>query len=205
MNNNSKINVIRNIFKNREPGILGVYKKSAVLILLCEENNNLNIIFEVRALNMRRQPGDICLPGGKIEKNEVPLDAALRETSEELGVDISNIDIIGSMDYIVTPYNAILYPFIGFLKSNELKPSLDEVDHIFKVPVEFFIKNTPLLHEMVIKPQMKIDFPFHLIRDGENYEFAHGFLKEYFYKFDEYIIWGFTAQIIKSFTDILKN
>lgn len=202
---NSKINVIRNIFKDREPGLWGVYKKSAVMILLCEENNNLNIIFEVRSLNLRRQPGDICLPGGKIEKNEIPLDTALRETFEELGVDISDIDIIGSMDYFVTPYNSIMFPFIGFLKNNELKPSLDEIDHIFKVPVEFFIKNTPLLHEMIIKPQQREDFPFHLIRDGENYKFASGVLKEYFYKYDEYIIWGFTAQIIKNFTDILKE
>lgn len=205
MHSQRKIDTIKNIFINRVPQPIGTYKRSAVLILLCEENHNLNIIFEVRSLNMKRQPGDICLPGGKIEKDELPLDAALRETSEELGIDVSNIDVIGSMDYFISPYNAIMYPFIGLLKNNEIKPSIDEVDHIFKVPVEFFIKNNPILHEMAIKPELNQDFPFNLIRGGKNYKFANGVLKEYFYKFNEYIIWGFTAQIIKRFTEILND
>lgn len=204
MNCKVKISKIKDVFKNREPEIIGIYKKSAVLILLCVENDNLSIIFEVRSLNMNHQPGDVCLPGGKIEKSESPLTAALRETYEELGVDALNIEIIGSMDYFVSPYNAIIYPFIGILKSNEVMPSSDEVDHIFKVPVEFFMRNSPILHEMIIKPEQKEDFPYDLIRDGKNYKFASGILKEYFYEFNEYIIWGFTAQIVKSFIDILK-
>jgi 8-oxo-dGTP pyrophosphatase MutT (NUDIX family) len=205
MDSKNKINIIRDIFMNREPKPIGTYKRSAVLILLCVENYNLNIIFEVRALNLQHQPGDICLPGGKIENSELPLETALRETYEELGIDASNIEIIGSMDYFVSPYNAIMYPFIGLLKSNEIKTSKDEVDHIFKVPVDFFVKNNPILHEMVIKPELNEDFPFDLIRDGKNYKFANGVLKEYFYKYNEYTIWGFTAQIIKSFIDILNG
>lgn len=205
MNCESKINVIKDVFNNREPGIIGSYKRSSVLILICKENNNLSILFEVRSLNMKRQPGDVCLPGGKIEEGELPLAAALRETYEELGIDATNIDIIGSMDYFVSPYNSIIYPFIGVLKSNEIKLSVDEVDHIFKVPVEFFVNNSPISHEMIIKSEQKEDFPFNLIKDGKNYKFATSILKEHFYKFDEYIIWGFTAQIVKSFIDILRQ
>ena len=71
---------IQNIFTNREAEIIGQYKKSAVMILLCEDKGKTNVIFEVRSLNLRHQPGDICLPGGKLEKGESPEKASIRET-----------------------------------------------------------------------------------------------------------------------------
>lgn len=199
------IEKINDIFRNRRANIIGNHKKSAVMILLVEEEGRTCILFEVRSSKLRHQPGDICLPGGRIEESENPEDAAVREVIEELNVNKDDIELIGEMDYFVSPYGSIMYPYIGRLKSKKINPSRNEVDHVFKVPLEFFMENEPLLYPLEIGPHLKEDFPYHLIRGGKEYKFSKGILKEYFYKYKDYVIWGFTAMIIKSFIDILKN
>ena len=62
--------------------------RSAVLIPLIQVDGEWHILFEVRSLTMRKQPGDISFPGGRIDKTDpTPLAAALRETYEELGIN----------------------------------------------------------------------------------------------------------------------
>jgi ADP-ribose pyrophosphatase len=199
------LNNIEKTFRDREADILGELRKNAVMILLSEEEGKTNIIFEVRAFNLRHQPGDICLPGGKVERGETPEEASIRETMEELNLKRNDIKFIGRMDYIVTPYNFIMYPFIAKLNKNQIFPNKGEVDHIFKVPIEFFIENPPELYELSLMPNPGEEFPYHLIRNGKDYKFRIGKLPEYFYKYKDYVIWGFTALIIKSFIDVLRK
>jgi 8-oxo-dGTP pyrophosphatase MutT (NUDIX family) len=199
------INNIREVFKHRHEGIIGDYKKNAVMILLEEENGKINIVFEVRSFNLRQQPGDICLPGGKVELNETPMDASIRETMEELNLKREDIELLGKMDYVVTPYNFIMYPFVGMLNANSIEPNEDEVDHIFKVPIEFFLKNPPEIYELALMPVPESSFPYELIRNGKDYKFRIGKIPEYFYKYKDYVIWGFTALIIKNFIDTINS
>lgn len=200
------INDIKNIFKNRESGVLGKYERSSVVLFLCEDSKKeLHIIFEVRALHLQKQPGDISLPGGRIEKNETPEQAAIRESIEELNVGLEDISIVGAMDYYVTPYNRIMYPFVGLIKNIDIKPNKDEVNHVFKVPLKFFMENEPKCYEVNIVSELPENFPYHLIVGGKNYNFNKGSLKQYFYQYNGYVIWGFTALIVKSFIDELKN
>ncbi|KZL88840.1 NUDIX hydrolase [Clostridium magnum] len=199
------INEIKKTFGNRDPEIIGQLRKNAVMILLCEEDGKTSIVFEVRAFCLRQQPGDICLPGGKVEKGESPEVASIRETTEELNLKIDDIEFIGSMDYVVTPYNFIIYPFIGKLNKREIFPNRDEVDHIFKVPIEFFIENTPEFYEISLMPDPGEGFPYHLIRNGKDYKFRIGKVPEYFYRYKDYVIWGFTALIIKNFIEVLRK
>ncbi|GAA0739979.1 CoA pyrophosphatase [Clostridium oceanicum] len=203
---NKSIDIVHNIFKNRKSKPIGEFKKSAVLILLHQKNNETNIIFEVRSYNLRHQPGDVCLPGGKVEKGEKTSEAAIRETVEELNVKKEDIEIIGEMDFFISPYNFIIYPFVGILKTTDkIIPNENEVDHIFEVPMDHFIKQTPLSYESEIIPRLSSDFPYSLIRGGKKYKFKKGKINQYFYKYDKYVIWGFTALIIKKFTDIMND
>ncbi|WPC40351.1 CoA pyrophosphatase [Clostridium sp. JS66] len=199
------INNIRNIFKHRQEGIMGHYRKNAVMILLHKKQGKINIVFEVRAFNLRHQPGDICLPGGKLEENELPVDGAIRETMEELNLKRENLEFVGNMDYVVTPYNFIMYPFIAILNCDNIKPNKDEVDHIFEVPIEFFIENPPELYKLNLLPNPENSFPYELIRNGKDYKFRVGCVPEYFYKYKDYVLWGFTAFIIKNFIDIINT
>lgn len=199
------LNKLEQIFNNRHSKVIGEFKESSVMILFTEDSGELSIVFEVRSLKLRSQPGDVCLPGGKVEKNEDPRETSLRETMEELNLERDQIEFIGDMDYYISPYGNIMYAFVGKLKYGEISPSADEVNHIFKVPLKFFLEHEPLLYKMEIGPVNQEGFPFHLINGGKEYKFRKGYLDEYFYEYNNYIIWGFTAQIVKSFIEVLKN
>ena len=68
--------------------------QSAVLIPFVQVDGEWHILFEVRSLTMRKQPGDISFPGGRIDPTDAsPMAAAIRETSEELGVEPETIKI----------------------------------------------------------------------------------------------------------------
>ena len=199
------IDKLEQIFKDRIPKVIGEFDESAVMILLVEDAEELSIVFEVRAFKLRSQPGDVCLPGGRVELDENPKETAIRETMEELNLKRDQIKIIGDMDYYISPYGNILYAFVGILKYGKINPSEDEVDHVFKVPLKFFLEKKPLFYNMNIGPLNQEGFPFHLINGGKDYKFRKGYLDQYFYEYNNYVIWGFTAQIIKSFIDLLEK
>ena len=192
------INKIESIFNNRKAGIIGKYRKSAVMLLISEEADEAHLIFEVRAKTLRHQPGDICLPGGKIEENENPRDAAIRETLEELNLEPQHIEYVGEMDYFISPYGTIMYPFVAKLNKCDVTPNKGEVDHIFKVPISYFLDREPQSYEMEIGPSLKEDFPYDLVKGGKNYNFSKGTMNQYFYSYGDYVIWGFTAMVVKS-------
>ncbi|WP_315120022.1 CoA pyrophosphatase [uncultured Clostridium sp.] len=199
------LNNIMSIFAKRNKGIIGDYEKSSVIIFLISDNENLEVLFQVRAFNLQHQPGDISFPGGRIEKGESEEEAAIREAIEELNIKREDFKMIGEMDSLVTHYNRIIYPFIALLNKNEINPSKDEVDHVFTVPLQYFLENEPEVYEIKITPQVPENFPYHLIVGGRDYKFSKANVKQYFYQYKGYVIWGMTAQIIKSFVDIIKN
>ena len=196
---------IIDIFSNRKGKAIGDYRRSAVMIFLLEEENEARIIFEVRSKNLKHQPGDICLPGGKVEEGEIPIDAASRECIEELQIKRETFTIIGEMDFLVSPYNSIIYPFIAAIDPQEINPNPAEVDRILKIPLKFFMETQPECHEVNIVQNPKADFPYELINKGTEYKFTNGVFPEYFYVYEGHVIWGFTALIVKRFVDIIKN
>lgn len=199
------LKLIDNIFRNRKGNLIGKYKKSAVMILLYEKDGKDHIIYEQRAFTLNHQPGDICFPGGKMEGDESPKETAIREVVEELGVKEEDIEFLGEMDFFISPYGAIMYPFVARLHTSDINPNKDEVDHIFMVPLDYFENNPPEVHEININPEIKDDFPFHMIYGGREYKFARGKMVQYFYSYDNHNIWGFTALITKTFCDIVKS
>ncbi len=80
--------------------------------------------------------------GGKVEPGETPEYAALREAQEELNLEPNFVKIIGPSDYLVTPFNDLIYSFVGFLEVDleEIKPN-DEVESVFTVPLEYFFNS----------------------------------------------------------------
>ncbi len=193
------------IFNDRVSKPIEKLKRTAVMILIEYIDDVPYIIFEVRADKLRHQPGEICLPGGKVEDFESPKEGAIREVMEELNVSREAIDYVGESDYLITPYGMKIHVFVAKLEGQEIVENKDEVDHIFKVPLSFFIHNEPLLYNMEIGPTNNHSFPFHLLKMGKEYKFSKGHIKEYFYVYNSYVIWGITAQVIKSFITIIKE
>jgi len=198
------INDIKDKVKNNKPYINGweSMKRSSVIIPLVEVNNEVCILFEVRGKKLRSQPGDICFPGGKIDDNETPKEAAVREIFEELGV--KNIDIINELDIVVRYDGIIIHPYLGIIKDiKEININESEVDHVFYVPVNYLLKHEPLEVKSKIYVERSKEFPYELIVNKENYKFRESHYRSLFYKYEDYNIWGITAEMLKNFLEKL--
>lgn len=199
---------ILKLFNNYQPYIngWGNMKRASVAILMVDIEGKTNIIFQVRALHMRNQPGDISLPGGKIEVNETPKETIIREVCEELGLDIEDFEIVKSLNILITHYGLIIHPFLGYIKDfNNIKFNKDEVDHIFIVPIEDLINMNPIEIISGINVDRNEKFPYDLINGGENYKFKNGEYRSLFYRYKNYTIWGMTALIVEDFINYLKS
>lgn len=201
------ISLIKDIIQNKRPSILDSGKESAVLVPIIEVDHEIHLLFEVRSLSLNSQPGEICFPGGKIEQGESPLDCAIRETSEELNICKSKIEIVNKLAHLTTLSNMTIHSYCGVLKKTDLNSidfNKDEVASIFSVPVRDLLAQDPICGKMKINLTPSKDFPFHLIEDGESYKWQSGIYPVYFYEYKDHIIWGITAKILKNFLDILK-
>lgn len=198
---------IKEIFKNRKSKPLEIKQYYSVLLPLIYVDDDIHILYEVRSQNIKTQPGEISFPGGKVEVCEDFREAAIRETYEEIGIDIKNIEIIGELDYVTRENNFILYPYIGILHTDieSLRINEDEVEKIFTVPIKFFIETEP--EEYNISFSMDIDdgFPFDKIPNGQNYNWRKIGHPVLFYDYNGYIIWGMTAKMTENFIKRIKK
>jgi peroxisomal coenzyme A diphosphatase NUDT7 len=196
--------------KGRTPKVLGSenYKEYAILVPLIEVNDETHILFEVRSFNMRRQPGEICFPGGRIDKSDKDAEsAAMRETSEELGISQNLISDIHPLDYLVSPFGTIIYPFAGKLNAGlkDLSPNPAEVEEVFTSPLKDLQKKEPELYDIKFSVEPEENFPYKSIPGGENYDWQARNLKEHFYYYEDKVIWGLTAKILHHFIEIISN
>ncbi len=187
-------------FASRRPGMIGEsrLRKYAVLIPIVETPDGSSLIFEKRSASLRRQPGEICFPGGKLEPGEKPQACAVRETTEELLIEARQISILGPGDIFVSPFDIMIYPFIGKLQGYMYTYNPDEVSEVLTVPVAFFLTNPPEEYKSTIVSQLPEDFPYERIPGGEKYPWANGTHDVLFYQYHEQLIWGITARIVQS-------
>ncbi len=202
------VSSLKEITQNRQAKPEGNYKGFSILVPLIQVQDELHLLFEIRSESLKTQPGEICFPGGRIEFGESPDQCALRETAEELGLEETSIELFGPLDYIVTPYNLILYPYLGTLPTMGLQDfpfNQDEVAALFTVPLSFFIENPPLDHPLRVKTEADEDFPFDKIQNGRDYNWKMASYPVLFYEYGEFIIWGMTARIVKNLVEIIKG
>lgn len=179
--------------------------ESAVMVPLVFRDGQYQILFEKRALSLKQQPGDICLPGGGIDPGETPRQAAVREVSEELLVDPDQVEILSPLDGVLGPGERTIWPFVGLLREYRDTWSADEVDHTFLVPLAFFLQTEPDRYEAQQIVQPAEDFPFEKVSGGESYRFRRRKYDFLFYSYGEYHIWGATARIINRFVSFWKQ
>lgn len=180
-------------------------RRSAVLMPFVYRDGEYCFLFEQRSASLDSQPGEICFPGGIMEEDESGHRTAIRETCEELLIEEDQIELIAPMDVMSGPTGALLWAYLGELKNYEYSFSKDEVDHIFTIPVSWFMDNDPqsYMADMVIVPRK--GFPFELIPQGKDYRWRKKPREILFYKYDDYIIWGLTARLIYSFINLFRD
>lgn len=203
----------------KKPGVLGRdrYFNSAILIPLIKIKGEYHLLFQKRAKEIR-QGGDICFPGGGFEEgiDKNFKQTALREIKEELGIKKKDIEIIGQLDTMVTSIGAVVESFIGLVKKKavkNMKVDKNEVEDTLLIPVSFFQSHKP--KEYTLRSEVK---PFHIHDDGtkevyfpteelglpEAYHkpWGHKRHKVWVYEYENEVIWGLTAVILK---DLLKK
>jgi 8-oxo-dGTP pyrophosphatase MutT (NUDIX family) len=165
--------------------ISGPMQRAAVLLALVERAEGLNVLFTERAAHLRHHAGQISFPGGRIESGgETPIDAALREAREEIGLEPREVAIAGSLDTHVTGTGFSVTPVVGFIGGPFLaRPDPAEVTGVFEVPLRHFLA-PDAVHET------------HRERLGSRF-------RSYEFRFESRVIWGATAAILVTFRQLL--
>ncbi|MEW6145506.1 MAG: CoA pyrophosphatase [Thermodesulfobacteriota bacterium] len=165
----------------------GGFVHAAVMMILNEGTGGLSMLFIKRPeSDIDAFSGHMAFPGGKLkEGDESKLDTAIRETYEELGIDLyTSGRVLGELDDI-NPYNPraenyIVTPFLSTLKEEvPIVPNLYEVEASVWVPVKH------LKDERNFTVRLRE-------RDGV-------LVEDYVYSFEKYIIWGMTGRIVHGF------
>ena len=99
------------------------------------------VVLTLRPETMRKHPGQVSFPGGRIDPgDDGPVDAALREAEEEIGLKRADVEVIGTADRYRTITGFEVTPVVGILPPDlALKAHPGEVAAIFEVPLDYLL------------------------------------------------------------------
>lgn len=165
----------------------GDFVHASVMMILKESGQGYSLLF-IKRPESDRDPfsGHMAFPGGRMESaDNSKLETAIRETYEEVGININSSGrILGSLDdvnpnnprarnYIVTPYLSVLNEEVV------IKPDVREVERTLWIP----------MHHLVDDRNLEVRI---VERDGRE-------VKDYAYQYEQYLIWGMTGRILHQF------
>jgi len=165
-------------------------KKSAVLALFYPDKDyKTKLILILRNTYNGVHSAQVGFPGGKLEDQDESLEfAALRETEEEIGVPIKDIEILKSLTQVyIPPSNFYVQPFIGvsrqipsFIKDDT------EVEELIEVPLIHFLDDQSVITKIVSTSyNVDVEVPA--------------------YQLNNYVVWGATAMMLSEIKDLLKT
>ena len=152
---------------------------AAVLVPLVEHDEGVTVLLTRRADTLRNHTGQVAFPGGRCDPGELPWETALREAQEEIGLDPGHVTIAGLSSGYQTRTGYDVTPVVAFVRPGfTLTPSPAEVADVFETPFAFLMD--PNNHERRFMEQ------------GAG-------IRRYFYAmtYDERLIWGVTAGILR--------
>jgi 8-oxo-dGTP pyrophosphatase MutT (NUDIX family) len=160
---------------------------AAVLLPLFQKKGETHILLTKRTDKVEHHKGQICFPGGAFHYEDLDcLTTALRETEEEIGIEMDAVEILGELDHIPTVSNFRICPYVGTIPYPfPFKLSPFEVERLVELPLAYLIKHAELKEAPVPiggSPGVNLSLEY----QGD-------------------IIWGVTARILKNFVDILST
>lgn len=196
------------LLEGRAPGLMDAAGRYAVLVPLVEREDGWYLLYEVRSHSMRRQPGEVCFPGGRMEGEESPEACALRETEEELSIPPSAVRVLGRLDFIAHRANFIMYPILALVDARAVERMTlnpGEVEETFLVPVSHLLETEPLEYTYQLIPQTGEGFPYELIGIPRDYRWQPGSENVPVYPWEGRAIWGLTGRITRHLTALLRQ
>ncbi|MER9237568.1 CoA pyrophosphatase [Mesorhizobium sp. M0633] len=162
-------------------------RDAAVLIPVVDHGHEATVLLTRRAEKLRNHSGQVAFPGGTIDPTDAsPEAAALRETSEEIGLDSDYVEIIGRLPDYVSGSGYRIAPVLGIVRPGfSLTLNSDEVDAVFEVPLGFLMD------------------PANHTRDSRMWNDLEWFYYEMPYSGQR--IWGVTAGIIRTLYERLYS
>ena len=163
------------------------FLEASVLIPILTFKKDLEILLTKRSNNLKNHPGQIAFPGGKKDQiDSSPIETALRETQEEVGLNPKNVEIIASLPSHKTATGFVIKPYLGLINqpfSEILRQG--EVDEIFTVPYEY------ILNEKNFSIQTR--------------EWNGSQRSYYVVPYGPYYVWGATARILLNLSRALSQ
>lgn len=160
---------------------------AAVLVPLVDRREGMTVLLTQRTDHLLNHAGQISFPGGRVEEQDIdPVETALRETEEEIGLHRRHVEIVGFLDLYQTVTGFLITPVVSFVKPPfELNPDPFEVAEVFEVPLDFVLD--PRNHEYHSKMYKNQERRFYVIPYENRY------------------IWGATAAMLVGFSRKLRE
>jgi 8-oxo-dGTP pyrophosphatase MutT (NUDIX family) len=161
---------------------------SAVLIPIYKKQGEYHILFIQRTDRVKDHKGQISFPGGAYEEGDDNLlQTALREAAEEVGLASEDVEVLGELDdfrtigsgYVISPFVARM-PWPYHLKVDEW-----ETEEVIGVPISVLLDERNVSQDKDILEGEEID--------------------QYYYHYQDKVIWGATARILNQFLGILAD
>ncbi len=122
-------------------------RRSAILLpLVCPQQDynhnrvqikNWKLVFTIRASHLKEHAGEVAFPGGRIDPSETPLETALREANEEIGIENDNILASIPLNHSFARSGYHIVPFCALLlDTNEFIHNQSEVSHVVSLSIE---------------------------------------------------------------------
>lgn len=165
-----------------------IEKTAAVLIPLCNFRGVPSVLFTLRSVNVGTHKGQVSFPGGHINLGESAVNAAIRETYEELGPNIGDVEILAQCQTIPAITGTMVTPILGYLKKefvdyDAFEPDVHEVDRVFFRTLDQLLEPGYCTYETFERNGKRVTLPVF----GSNEK--------------EERIWGLTAVILKGILD----
>jgi 8-oxo-dGTP pyrophosphatase MutT (NUDIX family) len=157
---------------------------SAVLVGLLNGANGPEVILTKRSKLLRSYTGEISFPGGRLDADESPREAAIREAHEEINLDPQHVEVIGELSAVTTNFSTThVVPIVAVIHQ---WPSLDvvndEVERVFTIPLLELTREDTYWEELWGTPPDQ--------------------LQVHFYHLDEETIWGATGRMLHQLLSI---
>ncbi len=162
-------------------------RPAAVLVPIVLHPRRPTILLTRRNESLPDHPGQVSFPGGSVERQDRdPVETALREAEEEVGLDRDTVEIGGRLDPYVTVTGYRIDPVVGLVRPPlVLDPDPREVAAVFEVPLDFVLD--PANHRRISHEEQG--------------------MRRHFYAmpYEGHYIWGATAHMLVNLAEILNR
>jgi len=139
----------------------GLRPAAVALTLVADDEGEPCFVLTLRAARMNKHAGQYALPGGRLDSGETAEQAALRELSEEVGLELSPASVLGILDDYPTRSGFVITPVVVWAGSEiELKPNPREVAEVYRIRLEELGRpGVPHLRNIPESPRPVISIP----------------------------------------------